>query len=179
MKALILSLILLISGSINSQIPNHLSDKLKYEFLSKVNNHRSTEKLGEIYSTSQVDEIANQVFKVKGTVESIKILDVLNLEDEWALYDTYQFTISIPDSISKYYTPESLFSKRLDEVLSRTSNKISTEWMTGSNINKDNPYMLGFYLNTSTQNKETVYKIFIISIRNIPMQYKCVESLKN
>jgi hypothetical protein len=144
-----------------------------------VNKYRSDAKLGEINSTAQVDEIANQVFNVKGTVESIKILNVLNLEEEWALYDTYQITISIPDSISKYYKPESLFSKRLDEILSRTSNKVSTEWMIGSNINRDIEYMLGFYLDESYQNKETTYKIFVISIRNIPMKYKCMEYIGN
>jgi len=179
MKKLILSLILLISGFVNSQSANTLSDNLKSEFLSKLNEYRVEENLGEINSNTQVDKIANRVFDIKGTIESIKILDILNLEEEWALYDTYQITISIPDSISKYYKPESLFSKKLNDILSRTSNKASTEWMTGSNINKDNPYLLGFYLDESHQNKETTYKIFMISIRNIPMKYKCMESLEN
>jgi hypothetical protein len=62
-------------------------------------------------------------------------------------------------------------------MFSQNSNESTSEWMTGSNLNKDNPYLIGFYLDESYQNKETIYKVFIISIRNIPMKYKCMEPL--
>jgi hypothetical protein len=169
--------LLVLFGNLYSQSTNNLSENLKSEFLTQLNKKRLVENLGEIYSSNEADEIAKQVFKIKGTVDNIKLLDVLGFADSWALYDTYKITISIPDSISKYYKPEALFSRRLNEMFSQNSNESTSEWMTGSNLNKDNPYLIGFYLDESYQNKETIYKVFIISIRNIPMKYKCMEPL--
>jgi hypothetical protein len=123
--------------------------------------------------------MAQQIFKIKETVENTNFLNVLKLEDNWALYDTYQVTQSIPNAISCYYKPESLLTQRLEERMSETPGKISTEWWSGKNINADKPYLVGFYIDILIQNEETVYKIFIISVKNVPMKYKCAESLEH
>ena len=152
---------------------------VKDSFLSSLNKKRTSKELGEIYSSTETDKIAQQIFKIKGTVENTDVLNVLNLSDTWALYDTYQITQSIPNNISSYYKPEVLLVQRLRERMLETSGKISTEWWSGKNINADKPYLMGFYIDILTQNDETIYKIFIISVKNIPMKYKCAESLEH
>lgn len=150
---------------------------VKDSFLSSLNKKRTSKELGEIYSSTGTDKIAQQIFKIKGTLENTDALNFLNLEDTWALYDTYQITQSIPNNISSYYRPEVLLVQRLRERMLETSSKISTEWWSGKNINTDKPYLVGFYIDILTQNDETIYTIFIISVKNIPMKYKCAESL--
>ena len=162
-----------------SQKSNELTQNVKDSFLSSLNKKRASKMLGEIYSSTKTDEITQQIFKIKGTVENANILSVLKLEDTWAIYDTYQITQSIPNNISSYYKPEVLLTQRLEERMLEVSCKISTEWWSGKNINTDKPYIIGFYIDILTQNDETIYKIFIISLKNVPMKYKCAESLEH
>jgi hypothetical protein len=157
---------------------------IKQTLLKNINQFRTSKNLGVFESNPKTDSIAYGVYNIFGTVEPMMLMNELGIEKEWAIYHVESFSFSIQKNINN---TEKINKHNNDKIDQYTKNYIydttlikNCEWYYKSNFETDEPYLFGVYVvKTNSDDYYETYRIFFITLKNIPMEYKCFRPIKN
>lgn len=172
MKTLTLTLFLFIT--LISLCQNEIM--IEQSLLKNINEYRISKNLGEFTSSQESNKIAEEVYKVFGTVEPMMLLNQIGVDKDWAIYMVEGYVFNLLKNTDNSIKVGNSIKSYIADTL-RVKN---TEWYNKNNIGKDKPYLFGIYVTKIKEDKfyET-YKLFFVTLKNTPMEYKCFRPVEN
>ena len=170
MKTFLLSLFLLLTSASFSQTEK-IAEKL---LLDNINGFRMSKNLGLIDANTETNGIAKNVYEIYGKVESILLLNEIGISDNWALYSISR----IPFNVIRNKTPNPYINDAIKRYMSDTLKIENSEWYYKDNTIDPKPFLFGINVQKiKSEDYYDTYELFFITLRNVPMKYKCMPPL--
>ena len=144
--------------------------------LKNVNEYRLSKNLGEFTSNQESNNIAKDVYNIYGSVDPMTLLNQIGVDKDWAIYMVERYSFSLLKNVDN----SNNIDKYIKSYISDTSRVKNCEWFYKSNVGNDKPYLFGIHvLKIKDDNHYETYKLFFITLKNIPMEYKCFRPTEN